>query len=145
MNDKGQESEPYSAKVSGLVPGIRGEITLTPTELLVMSHATEDWYGLYEFAGTRNYEPRELERSLDRRKLMIAAMRHLLQLGLIELGSIGWDDWVSGKAPKIVSAIEADGLLEDSNNWGLEQDSQIYFSATDLGSRFYFGELKTSE
>jgi hypothetical protein len=136
MNDA-SENSPYSARVTVKVPGIPGEVTLSPTEVMLMSHAVEDWYGLWEFEGTSNYEPRELEGASNRHALLVAAMRHLVELGLIEMGSIAWDAWATGIAPTVASMTDAIGLVENPGNWATGRDIQIVFSATSLGERLF--------
>lgn len=125
------QTTPYSERVALQIPGLADEIVLTPTELMVMSHAVEDWWGLWEIP-PGNYQPVELAEASDPQALLQAAMRHLVELGLVELG---WEEWASSKPPTLASPTDAIGLIEDADHWAAAQESNVVFCSTDLGYR----------
>jgi hypothetical protein len=131
MNPEADRSAPYSNTLTLKIPGTPGEIELTPVEMMVMSHAVEDWWALWELPADGDYVPLELKEARDQRAILLVAMRHLLELGLIEVGWEAWDATVP-----IESADDPLAVLEDPASWA-PREPQVAFSATALGARLF--------
>jgi hypothetical protein len=110
-------------------------VVLTPVELLIMEHAIEDWYGLYELLFDIEGSPPELQQAADRRSVLVIGLRRLLELRLVELGV---RDSRTG-IPVMASGEEGAALLEAETSWAYPRGNEtvVIFAATPLGDRLW--------
>lgn len=100
---------------------------LSGMEQEVLDQATEDWTQLWELAATSGSGATD-----DRITLARAAVKHLLDLGLIELArdQFPTNDFVP---------VPDHRLVDDRGEWDVERSNHLVVEATDAGRDVYFG------
>ena len=112
---------------------------LTESEESVLSLATEDAYALWEVAHEVGGDV----------ALAVEAVKHLLELNLVALGSEDWGEGPpafirEGQYVEVPFTGDVDELLADARSWRTDDERKYVVWATPEGNDHYFGTSNKS-